>query len=159
MQNEHRLIAYVVQKANTTVAARDLRVFVGNYLPEYMVPSGIVFVDALPLTESGKVDRDKLPAPLRQPTQDETHDSPSMNPEEAFLVRLWVELLGVSKVGTSDHFLELGGDSLFAVQIMARVWDQFDIELPVLSVFEHPTISQLAAVIRQERVQARSEGK
>jgi acyl carrier protein len=106
------------------------------------------------MTNSGKVDRSALPAPAPERPNLETMFVAPEDAEEQFLVDLWSELLKIENVGIEDHFLNLGGDSLFAVQVIARVWDYYDVELPVASLFEYPTIRELAGLIRAQIARA-----
>jgi amino acid adenylation domain-containing protein len=146
---ESRLIAWIVPKDAAKCTSITLRAYLLERLPSYMVPSSFVSLDYLPLTEGGKVDRRLLPDPEPdRPELPSKYAGPS-NAEEQFLVAVWSELLGLSIVGIHDHFLELGGDSLFAVQLMSRMWDHYDLELPVLALYENPTIAELAVAIRQ----------
>ena len=111
-------------------------------LPDYMIPASFVILDALPLTPNGKVDRRALPAP------DETRSggdfvAPS-TPVEELLARLWAEVLGIESVGMRDDFFALGGHSLLATRLISRVRESFGVELPVRSLFEAPTVRDLA---------------
>jgi amino acid adenylation domain-containing protein len=143
-----RVVAYLVpepDKAAATVG--ELRRFLEIKLPAHMVPSVFVFLDALPLTPNGKVDRKALPAPepaRREPG--ETFVAPATATEET-LARIWREVLRVEQVGTQDNFFELGGHSLLMTQVISRVREAFQVELPMRSFFETPTITALAVAI------------
>lgn len=127
----------------------QLRSFLQEKLPEYMVPSAFVLLEALPLSPNGKVDRRALPVPDQaRPELDEPFVAPR-NPLEEVVAGVWAEILGVERVGIHDHFLELGGHSLLATQIMSRLQDIFPLELPLRYLFESPTVAQLA-----ERIEA-----
>jgi pyochelin synthetase len=138
-----RLVAHVVADGATGDA--DWRVFLRERLPDYMIPTHIVVVEALPLTPVGKVDRRALPVPdaLRQ-----THTTvPPGTETERELVRMWEELLGVNDIGVSDSFFALGGDSLLATRFAARLSSELEVEFPVRTVFDEPTITALATVV------------
>ena len=147
-RGEKQLVAYVVGQAPTTSELRD---FLKDKLPDYMVPSAFVVLDALPLTPNGKLDRLALPAPnLARPELDTNFVAPR-NALEEQLVEIWVEVLGVTRVGVHDDFFELGGHSLRATQLVSRVREVFQVELPLLSLFEEPTIGGLAERIEEAR--------
>ncbi|EEF27605.1 antibiotic synthetase, putative, partial [Ricinus communis] len=138
---ELRLVAYVVGRALDEAALRrDLL----SVLPDYMVPSAIVVLDALPLTANGKVDRKALPAPGPQ-----VRGGVSGTPEEAVLCGLVGELLGLERVGPEDDFFALGGHSLLAARLAARVRSGLDRVLSVRAVFEAPRLGDLAERVRQ----------
>jgi len=134
-----RLAALVHAKG---FSAADLRLFLKNKLPEYMVPSAFVLLDALPLTPNGKVDRHALPAP--DLARRESEIVAPRTPIEEMLVEIWREILGGDQIGIRDNFFELGGHSLLATQLVARVRAAFHIELPLRHIFESPTIAELA---------------
>ena len=127
----------------------QLRGYLSARLPEYMVPSAIVMLDAMPLTPNGKVDRKALPAPEANRTYlTEAYVAPR-TPVEEILVSLWAEILGLEQVGIHDSFFDLGGHSLLATQLMSRVRDVLQLELPLRYLFEAPTPAQLASRIAQ----------
>jgi acyl carrier protein len=128
--------------------AADLRTWLSARLPEYMLPSAIVTLDALPLTPSGKLDRRALPSPEPGAAFVAPRD-----PVEAELARLWAEVLQVERVGVHETFFELGGHSLLAAQLLARVRDTFGVELPLRRLFETPTVAGLALLIAQARAE------
>ena len=136
--DDRRLIAYVVPAVED-----DLRAFLRSRLPEYMIPSAFVFLDALPLTPNRKIDRKALPEPARE----EVETAPLSEMEE-LLAAIWTEVLGVERIGPHDDFFGLGGHSLKVTQVLARVREAFGVELPVRSLFESPTLAGLAARIR-----------
>jgi hypothetical protein len=112
-----------------------------------MIPSIFVFLDALPLTPSGKVDRRSLPAPDQQrPTLEHVFVAPR-TPVEQILAEIWTSVLGLQQVGINDNFFELGGHSLLGTQIVSRVRSLFEVELPLRCIFESPTIALLALEI------------
>ena len=122
----------------------ELRRFLRGELPEYMVPSAFVVLDALPLTRHGKVDRAALPAPDWHEGSPATAFAAPRNPTEEALTRIWSDLLGVETAGIHDNFFELGGHSLLATQLVSRVRDILGIEMPVARLFDHPTPASLA---------------
>ena len=122
----------------------DLRTYLQQRLPNYMVPTTIVLLDQLPLTANGKIDRRALPAP--DATRDEsthTYIAPR-NRAERMLADIWTDLLNIERVGVRDNFFDLGGHSLLATQLVSRIRNSFDCELPVRAIFEAPTIASLA---------------
>src|SRR5215213_587316 len=150
-RGEKQLVAYVVPQPGQVPTISDLRDFLKDKLPDYMVPSAFVVLDALPLTPNGKLDRLALPAPdLARLELGTNYVSPRNAPEEQ-LVEIWVEVLGVARVGVHDDFFELGGHSLRATQLVSRVREVFQVELPLLSLFEETTIAGLAERIEEAR--------
>ena len=142
-----RLAAYVVADQHPLPSIRELRSFVQQRLPHYMVPSAFVLLDALPLTPHGKLDRNALPAPDHDKLeQGKAFVAPRTLVEEE-VARIWAEVLGLPRVGIYDDFFELGGHSLKATQIMSRVHASLQVELPLRTIFEAPTVEGLAAVL------------
>jgi acyl carrier protein len=118
------------------------------------VPSAFVFLDALPLTPHGKLDRRALPAPDHdKPEQRKTFVAPR-TPVEKEVARIWAEVLGLPQVGIYDNFFELGGHSLKATQIMSRLRDTLRVELPLRTIFEEPTVEGLAGVLTWRQIEA-----
>lgn len=145
---DKRLIAYVVVRAEPAATASALREYVSRKLPDYMVPSHIVQLDAMPLSPNGKVDRAALPAVTPAVTAEPRDFA---NEVESELARIWCHLLRVPSVGPDDNFFELGGHSLLAITLFSRIYDRFGRSLPIGSLFEHPTIRGLAALLPSER--------
>jgi acyl carrier protein len=135
-----------------------LRSFLNEQLPEYMVPSAFVVLDALPLTPNGKVDRRALPAPDRvRPELEGTFVAPR-TPVEEVVASIWAEVLGLERIGVHDSFFELGGHSLLATQVMSRLHRVFRAELPLHRLFEAPTVAELAqAIIANEAKPGQAE--
>ncbi|HEY9652927.1 MAG TPA: SagB family peptide dehydrogenase, partial [Coleofasciculaceae cyanobacterium] len=125
--------------------ADELRQFLRQKLPDYMVPSGYVVLDALPLTANGKVNRLALPAPEHL-LQTRTYVMPRTKMEQ-FLAGIWQEILQLDRVSIHDNFFELGGDSLKAIQIISRLRETFQLQLPVQSLLEAPSLASLAELI------------
>ncbi len=149
---DRRLAAYVLQKpdAGPTLTAGDLRRFLQQKLPDYMIPSVFVFLDRMPLTPSGKVNRIALPAPDRtRPDTDAAYTAPRTPTEEA-LARIWADLLGLERVGVHDSFFELGGHSLLATQVTSHVRRIFHVSVPLRRLFEAPTVAGLAQIIASQ---------
>jgi amino acid adenylation domain-containing protein len=139
------LVAYVV--ADGPVDSPDLREFLSDKLPEYMIPAAFVTLDRLPLTPNGKIDKRALPEPA--PTVELPSASAAPRDQvERQLVRIWEEVLSVNRVATRDNFFDLGGHSLLAVRMFARLEECLGIRLPLATLFQAPTIEGLAAVIR-----------
>ena len=141
-----RLIAYVSRVAGVTLSTAELRNFLNGQLPDYMIPSGYVLVDELPLTPNGKVDRRALSAISDQHALAEDYAAPA-DPVETKLVQIWEEILAKHPIGIRDNFFELGGHSLLAVRLMRRIEQAFDRNLPLATLFEAPTIEQLALIL------------
>ncbi len=148
---DRRLVAYFVSEDGIVPGSAELRSFLRENLPEYMLPSAFVSLEAFPQTPSGKVDRKALPAPDQSRPALAIVYVPPRTPVEETLAAICEELLGVEQVGIYDNFFELGGHSLLATQFMSRVRDAFHVELPLRAVFEKPTIADLAGEIEQAR--------
>jgi thioester reductase-like protein len=144
-----RLVAYVIAtncnlSGGTDELTLQLRTFLQERLPECMIPSAFVFMNALPLSPSGKVDRRSLPAPNRdRPALKEDFIPPSTQVERQ-LSEIWSQILGIEPVGIHDNFFDLGGNSLQTIQLIFRVRETFQIELPIVSLFDAPTIAKFA---------------
>src|SRR6185436_12006748 len=151
---DHRLVAYLVLRAGAVLDPERLRRHLRQELPEAMVPSAFMVLDALPLTPNGKLDRRALPAP--ELMSDEAWVAPR-RPIEEILAGIWAGVLGVERIGIHDDFFALGGHSLLAVQALARSRHAFGVDLPLRALFEEPTIAGLA--VRIERARSRDEGR
>lgn len=153
--DDRRLVAYLVANRGEAVNQQELRSFFKTKLPDFMLPATWVFLDALPLTANGKVDRKALPAP-DVAVLAERHLAPRTQVEAA-LGQIWIELLGAMPIGMDDNFFELGGHSLLATQLLSRVRQQFQQQVPLRYFFERPTIAGLAAYLSaidgSERIQ------
>lgn len=145
---EHRLIAYVVPKREALITVSDLRAFLSETLPAYMIPSAFVFLDALPLTVRGKVDRQALPTP--------SHARPVLRAEfaaprdqlERDLAQLCESILGIRPIGAEDNLLDLGLDSLTILRLVAQIEDRLGKHFPPARLFGSPTVAQLASLLR-----------
>lgn len=143
---EKRLAAYVV--AGTGTKADQLRTFLQGVLPEYMVPSAIVMLEKLPLTPNGKVDFRALPSPEAEGAKVERPYVAPVTPEEEKMAAIWREVLRVERVSIHDNFFEMGGHSLLATQIISRIRNNFQVQMPLHSFLETPTVAQLAEKVR-----------
>ena len=150
-----RLVAYVVA-SQETINTSELRRFLKQKLPDYMVPSAFVILEAMPLTPNGKVDRHALPIPDSSNLSLEASFLAPRTPTEELLANIWSNLLGLEKVGIHDNFFELGGHSLLATQVISRLRETFSVELPVRCLFEAPTIAELGESIEASRSQTPS---
>jgi aryl carrier-like protein len=118
-----------------------------------MIPARIFPLETLPLTSNGKVDRQALPQPLIQPPEHTRNLSAARTPTEQALVHLWSEILNQNHVGIEENFLKLGGDSLLATKLLARIRADFNIEVPFQVLFKNPTVAALAEAIEQAHAQ------
>ncbi|MGA9994161.1 MAG: amino acid adenylation domain-containing protein, partial [Pyrinomonadaceae bacterium] len=145
---ERSLVAYVVPTdKERSVTASELRSYLRERLPEYMVPSAFVVLEEMPLTPNGKVDRRALPSPARVGPQSGAEFAAPRNPIEEALADIWRRLLGVERIGVHDNFFELGGHSLIATRVLSNVRRIFRMELPLRVIFESNTIADLALAI------------
>jgi len=125
------------------------RNYLEEKLPDYMAPSAYVVLDALPLTANGKIDRKALPAPDRSRTSMETEFAAPSNEVEIAVAEIWQDILGYEQVGIYDNFFELGGHSLMATQMVSRLREMFEVEVPLQKVFEMPTVARLAVLVEE----------
>ncbi len=151
VQENQSLVAYVVFHQNVAHSINELRNYLQQHLPEYMIPSAFVLLDSLPLTPNGKVDRRALPVPEQtRPELEQTFVAPR-NPTEEMLVGIWVKILGIQQIGINDNFFELGGHSLLATQVISQVRKAFGLEIPLRNLFASPTIAELAKHIEKAK--------
>ena len=143
-RGEKRLLAYVVANRDQNSSPEELRAHLKEQLPEVMVPAAIVLLAKIPLTANGKVDRQALPEPEAIETRE--YVAPT-TPAEEGVARIWTEVLRRDRIGTDENFFDLGGHSLLATLVISRVREHFQIELPIRTLFENPTITGLAAAI------------
>jgi amino acid adenylation domain-containing protein len=142
------LVAYITLHPEQIVTISELRHFLESKLPNYMVPTAIVVLEALPLTPNGKVDRRALPAPDLTQLIPESNFVAPYTPVEEMLAGVWAQVLGLEKVGVNDNFFELGGHSLLATRVISQIRQVFEVEIPLRSLFELPTVNELAKEIQ-----------
>ncbi len=152
---EKRLVAYIVADRKLSLPTGELRTFVKEKLPEYMVPSAFVELDGLPLTPNGKVDRHALPLPDQS---EESFVAPRTSIEEA-LARIWAEILKLERVGIHDNFFHIGGHSLLATQVISLIGRAFQIDIPLRALFEKPTVEELAIAIMERQAEGGAGGR
>jgi amino acid adenylation domain-containing protein len=146
--SETALVGYYV--SDRRLALEDVKRFLGQKLPGFMIPNYLVRLDAMPLTVNGKVDRKALPRPKGK-RPDLRHDfTAPTTPVEAELAAIWANLLALERVGIHDNFFDLGGHSLLAARVMIRIHAAFQVDLAVRRLFEVPTVAGLAAAIAAE---------
>ncbi|NER83043.1 MAG: non-ribosomal peptide synthetase, partial [Leptolyngbya sp. SIO1D8] len=164
-QDNKRLVAYIVSNKSQQPSVSDLRNFLREKRPEYMMPGSFIFLKELPLKPNGKVDRQSLPEPNQiRPELAETFVAPR-NEVEQTLATIWQEMLQVEKVGVNDNFFELGGHSLLVVQVHSKLQGTFNQDVSITDLFKYPTISTLSDYLNQgqseqsslEKVQIQAE--
>ncbi len=148
-RGEKRLAAYLVASREFTPSIGTLRDALAVRLPDHMLPTAFMFLDTLPLTPSGKVDRRALPTPRQEDYSPDGAFVAPRSPRESALADMWSQVLGRTHVGIHENFFALGGHSLLATQVIARVRNAFGVELAFNSVFEMPTVASLAVAIAQ----------
>jgi acyl carrier protein len=144
-------VAWVVFAAGATATAAELREHLGERLPEPMVPSVFVPLDALPLTPNGKLDRRALPAPGGDRLGSGLPYVAPRNELESAIASIWAEVLGIERVGLHDSFFDLGGTSLTLVQVHGRLRSELGAELPVVELFRYPTVGEQARFLAEGR--------
>ncbi len=150
------IAAYFVPEKDREITSHALREYLREKLPEYMVPSAFVLLDAFPLTPNGKIDRKALPDPAQHRLDLQREYVAPKTPTEEILAQIFADLLNVPKVGSNDHFFELGGHSLLATQLTSRIRDALGVEIALKELFEHPVVHELARAIDQ--VKSKQEG-
>jgi acyl carrier protein len=144
---EKKLVVYLVMDPGHSLNVKDIRNFLHTRLPDYMMPSAFVQMEALPRTPSGKIDRRSLPKPdTKRPELDVPFTAPS-SPLENNICSLWSSLLNIEPIGTKDNFFDLGGNSLLALQFVAYLKAEYGIDVSVIKVYQHPTVAGLSASI------------
>ncbi len=147
---EHQLVAYFVfEEEAAAPASSEWREYLGERLPDYMVPSVFVTLDQMPLTPSGKVDRRALPTPTFSRADISEDYVAARTPTEEILTGIWTRVLQVDRIGIHDDFFFLGGYSLLAIQVIFQIRESFQVDLPLRRMFERPTIAGLAELIEQ----------
>src|SRR5713226_1548702 len=147
---DKRLVAYLVPASKGFPSPADLRQWLSDRLPEYMVPSAFVVLETLPLTPNGKVDRKKLPAPAQGKIEANACGTTPRDMLEQQLVKIWEKILGVRPVGLTDNFFELGGHSLISVRLSSEIKKLTGRSLPLATLFQTPTVGQLARILRRD---------
>jgi amino acid adenylation domain-containing protein len=151
-----RLAAYVVAAEGARPSPAQMRAYLKERLPEYMIPSAFVFLEEFPLTPSGKVDRRALPEPSGALAGAADAYLPPRTATEEVLEAIWADVLGLEKVSAGANFFELGGHSLMATQVVSRVREAFQVELPLRRLFEEPTVAGLARAVEAARLAGRA---
>src|SRR5262249_14441325 len=144
-------VAYFVIAAQRVPTVSELRRFLEQTLPDYMIPAAFVRLNSMPLNPQNKVDRAALPTPAE--TRPDL-DTPFMAPrgeQERVIAEIWAEILGIDRVGIQDNFFDLGGHSLAAIRIVSRAIEKFNLELPLQLLFDSPTVERMAAVITKNQ--------
>ncbi|MGI8581609.1 MAG: non-ribosomal peptide synthetase [Chitinophagaceae bacterium] len=148
--NNKSLVAYLIPKEGQMPVINDVRHFLSKTLPEYMLPSMFIFMESLPLTSNGKIDRSALPAPDKQRRELSNTFVAAGNALELRLKKIYEESLNIHSIGIHDNFFDLGGDSMHAAQIFSKIRKTFGKQLPLAILFQAPTIKQLASYIENE---------
>jgi amino acid adenylation domain-containing protein len=147
---DQRLVAYIIQAQEKARPTAELRTYLQQKLPEYMVPSALVAIDSFPLTPSGKVDRRALPTPNLSNAESEICFVAPRNDLERQLATLWEKLFALRPIGVHDDFFALGGNSLLALRLTSRIEKQLGRNLPVAALYQAPTVEQLAKLITHD---------
>ncbi|MBW4670971.1 MAG: amino acid adenylation domain-containing protein [Cyanomargarita calcarea GSE-NOS-MK-12-04C] len=154
---DKRLVAYIVAHQGQKPTINQLQNFLSQKLPDYMMPSAFVMLEALPLTLNGKIDHRALPVPDAAFSESD-FVAPRNSTEEA-LASIWSKVLGIEKVGIHDNFFNLGGHSLLIIQVLAYCWQDFSVQIPLRQFFKSPTIADLAVAIIESQNQGTDVSK
>jgi amino acid adenylation domain-containing protein len=150
MSGNKRLVAYIVPDREQPITVQEIRSFLGDRLPDYMIPSAFIVLDKLPTTPSGKVDRRALPSPEEiRPELEDTFLAPR-NELEIQLTKIWRKVLGIPAIGIRDNFFELGGHSLIAVRLFAEIEQTWGKNLPLATLFQAQTIEKMADILLEQ---------
>jgi acyl carrier protein len=141
---DKQLVAYIISRERRLLSASELHAFLKQLLPEYMLPTSFVQLEAFPLSPNGKVDRQALPPPETQRSVSRAAFIAPRTPVEQILADIWAEMFNLEQIGIHDNFFELGGHSLLALRILAYVQEIFQMELPLSIIFKAPTVAELA---------------
>jgi acyl carrier protein len=144
---DQRIVAYLIGTPGDSFTGSPLRTWLGERLPQFMIPSAFILLDTFPMTPNGKVDRRALPAPKdhgQMPAA--TFVSPRAGAESA-VADIWREILRVERVGADDNFFDLGGHSLLVVQLQSKLRDRFHREVSLMELFRRPTVGALATYL------------
>jgi non-ribosomal peptide synthetase component F/acyl carrier protein len=147
---DKRLVAYLLARDNAELSAADLRSQLAAVLADHQLPSAYVTLESFPLTPNGKLDRKALPAPDGASVVSRGYEAPQ-GPIETAIARIWQELLQLDQVGRHDHFFELGGHSLLAVQLVSRLRQELDVEVPLRDLFAQATLAGFAQIVTTAR--------
>ena len=154
---DERLVAYLVPTVQPGPKVGELRRFLNEKLPDYMIPHNFVTLEAIPLTDTRKVDRKALPNPGTSRPELTTPYAAPKTAIEKELAKIWAEVLSTDEVGIHDDFLDLGGDSISATRIISRVIATFELQLPVQALFDSPTVAAMSVVISNKEEQKADE--
>jgi acyl carrier protein len=153
---DKRLVAYVVEEVRgeegEEVRVGEMRKYISERLPEYMVPNAIVKLEKIPLLPNGKINRPALPSPEWGSSEEKSEYAAPGNPIEETLAEIWKEVLNINRVSVEDNFFDIGGHSLLATRVITRINRAFELELPLRILFEKTRISELAVVIEEELI-------
>ncbi len=148
-----RLIAYLVSELGSALSDSTLREYLKRRLPDHMVPSAFVWLEALPLTANGKVDRRSLPDPTGERSSQQAYCAPG-NEIEKTVADIWRDVLKVDKVGIEDNFFDLGGNSFLSILVVTRMREALGADIPVTRLFQYPTVASLAKSLREDNANA-----
>ena len=149
-QGEKALVAYCVNDKSTVLNETELRQFLKEKLPDYMIPSSIIVMDKLPLTANNKIDRKALPEPTNLTSSFSKEYVAPKTDNEKKLAAIWSSILKIDKIGVLDDFFELGGHSLLATQLITRIKNEFNVKIPFRNIFDFTTISGLLKYIDEQ---------
>lgn len=159
---DKRLVAYVIPDHDRSLGLpldeEEVRDHLRNTLPDYMLPSAFVILERFPVTSNGKLDRRALPEPKSMLSESGEVSAPT-NDLERTLANIWAEILEVERIGVNDNFFALGGHSLSAMTAVAKIGGRLGTKVPLVAIFRHPTVRQLAVAIERQQVDARSDSR
>jgi acyl-CoA synthetase (AMP-forming)/AMP-acid ligase II/acyl carrier protein len=144
---EKFLAAYFIPVVGQTVSTSELRKFLADQLPDYMIPSVFMPMESFPLSPNGKVNRKVLPVPTQHRPELNQNYIPPQNPTQELLAEIWSEVLGIQRIGIDDNFFHLGGHSLKAIQLIGQIQKTYELDITIRHLFNYPTIGELTTVL------------
>ncbi len=157
-ENENKvLVAYIVTKERTELNEEEIKNDIKNILPGYMIPSAFIQIDKFPLTPSGKIDKKLLPKPEGVAVKSKVEFVEPRSETETIIAEIVANVLNIERVGIYDNFFELGGHSMLAMQVIAKINEEFHVEIPIKSLFENPTVDGIANAIFETQISEQSD--
>ncbi|HSK29920.1 MAG TPA: phosphopantetheine-binding protein, partial [Candidatus Limnocylindria bacterium] len=145
------LVGYYVSPRPSGLTVSELRTFLRRTIPDHMIPTALIRMESLPLTANGKIDRQRLPEPDHKRPGLSAAFVEARDEVEQRLVQVWVEVLGVDRVGIHDNFFDLGGNSIAATRVVSRIIQRFRLAIPLPALFQMPTVAEMATVIKENQ--------
>ncbi len=158
MSDQKELAAYIIHETTQPPTPKELRAYLANTLPDYMIPTAYIPLDTLPITPTGKIDRTALPCPQKPEPETRENLIPPQTPKQTILAEIWSTVLGIETIGIHDNFFDLGGHSLLAIQLVEHIHNSGQ-TITVAQLFQNPTIAEMANILGTRNVEGKEEYK